>query len=185
MGRADVDPARLNLLKTYPDAAVRERAAAIFAAGLARRQDVVAAYQKALTQKGDRERGKAVFQKNCSTCHRLENVGQQVGADLSAVRDRGLDAVLLNILDPNREVMPQYLSYVLVTTSGRVVTGMIAAETANSLTISKPDGGEENVLRLDIDELRSTGQSFMPEGLEKQIDVPAMADLLAYLNSVH
>ena len=64
--------------------------------------------------------GQGGLQKNCSSCHRLENVGQQVGADLSAVRDRGLDAVLLNILDPNREVMPQYLSYVLVTTSGRV-----------------------------------------------------------------
>ena len=37
--------------------------------------------------------------------------------------------------------------------------------------------------RAEIDELRSTGLSFMPEGLEKTIDVPAMADLLAFLNS--
>ena len=59
---------------------------------------------------------------------------------------------------------------------------MIAAETANSLTIRQPDGREETVLRIQIDELRSTGLSYMPEGLEKQIDVPAMADLLAYLN---
>jgi putative heme-binding domain-containing protein len=184
VGRSDIDPSRLNLLKTYPDKGVRERATKLFAAGLPRRQDVVAAYQNALTLHGDRERGKAVFQKNCSSCHRLENVGTQVGAELSAIRDRGLDAVLLNILDPNREVMPQYLSYVLLTTSGRVITGMITAETANSLTIKKPDGGEEPVLRLDIEDLRSTGQSYMPEGLEKQIDVPAMADLLAYLNSV-
>ena len=65
--------------------------------------------------------------------------------------------MLLNILDPNREVMPQFQSYVLVTTSGRVLTGMIADETANSLTIRKPDGGEEIVPRLQIDELRSTG----------------------------
>ena len=184
VGRADVDPARLELLKSYPDAAVRARAARLFAAAQARRQDVVAAYQKALQLKGDRERGKAVFKAHCSSCHRLEGVGQQVGADLAAIRDRGLEAVLLNILDPNREVMPQYLSYVLVTTSGRVLTGMIAAETANSLTIRKPDGGEETVLRLQIEELRSTGLSFMPEGLEKQIDVPAMADLLAYISSV-
>ena len=83
--------------------------------------------------------------------------GQQVGADLSAIRDRGLEAVLLNILDPNREVMPQFLSYVLVTTSGRVLTGMITVETTNSLTIRQPDGHEETVLRLQIDELRSTG----------------------------
>jgi putative heme-binding domain-containing protein len=184
VGRADVDPARLNLLKQYPDGAVRARAARSFAAGLPRRQEVVAAYQQALVRKGDRERGKGVFKTHCSTCHRLENVGQQIGAELSAVRDRGLDAVLLNILDPNREVMPQFQSYILVTTSGRVLTGMITAETATSLTIRKPDGSDETVLRLEIDELRSTGQSYMPEGLEKQIDVAAMADLLAYLNSV-
>jgi putative heme-binding domain-containing protein len=150
----------------------------------ARREDVVAAYQKSLQAKGDPARGKAVFKANCSNCHFLEGVGQQVGADLSAVRDRGLESVLLNILDPNREVMPQYLSYVLVTTNGRVLTGMIIAESANSLTIRNPDGGEETVLRLQIEELRSTGLSYMPEGLEKQVDIQAMADLLAYLNSV-
>jgi putative heme-binding domain-containing protein len=61
---------------------------------------------------------------------------------------------------------------------------MIAVETANSLTIRQPDGREETVLRHQVEELRSTGLSYMPEGLEKQINVPAMADLLAYLNSV-
>jgi putative heme-binding domain-containing protein len=184
VGRADVEPARLELLKSYPDARVRARSARLFAAMQTRRQDVVAAYQKALQLKGDPRRGKEVFKAQCSTCHRLEGVGQQVGADLSAIRDRGLDAVLLNILDPNREVMPQFLNYVLVTTSGRVLTGMIAIETANSLTVRQPDGHEETVLRNQVEELRSTGLSYMPEGLEKQIDVPAMADLLSYLSSV-
>jgi putative heme-binding domain-containing protein len=184
ISRADVEPARLELLKSYPDESVRRRASRLFASGPARRQEVVARYQPALQMKGDPGRGKAVFQAQCSTCHRLEGVGQTVGADLSAIRDRGLDAVLLNILDPNREVQPQFLSYVLVTTSGRVLTGMIAVETASSLTIRQPDGREETVLRLEVQELRSTGLSFMPEGLEKQVDVPAMADLLAYLSTV-
>ena len=151
--------------------------------GMARREDVVAEYRKALGLKGDRNRGKAVFKARCGSCHLVEGVGQQVGADLRAVRDRGLDAILLNILDPNREVLPHYLSYVISTADGRVVTGMISAETANSLTVRRPDGGEETIPRAEIDELRSTGLSFMPEGLEKTIDVPAMADLLAFLNS--
>jgi putative heme-binding domain-containing protein len=181
VGRADLDPARIELLKSYPAATVKERAGRIFAQGLERRQDVVAAYQKALQLPGDPERGRQVFRTHCATCHRLDGFGQVVGAELNAIRDRGLDSVLLNILDPNREVNPQYQTYVVVTTSGRVLTGLIAAESANSLTIRKPDGSEETVLRLDLDEMRSTGLSFMPEGLEKQIDVPAMADLLAYL----
>src|SRR4029077_8438987 len=104
-----------------PDAAVRQRAARLFAAGQTRRQDVVAAYQKALQLKGHPRRGKEGFKAQCSTCPRLEGVGQQAGADLSAIRDRGLDAVLLNILDPNREVAPQYLSYIVTTTNRRGV----------------------------------------------------------------
>ncbi len=183
IGRGDVEPARLELLRSYPDPAIRDRVARVFAAAQTRRPDVVAAYQQALQMKGDAGRGKDVFKARCSSCHRLEGVGQPVGADLSAIRDRGMDAVLLNILDPNREVMPQFLSYVLVTTNGRVLTGMISVETTNSLTIRQPDGHEETVLRLQIEELRSTGLSYMPEGLENQIDVPAMADLLAYLNT--
>jgi putative heme-binding domain-containing protein len=183
VGRADIDPARIELLKNYPATAVKERAGKLFAQGLDRRQDVVAAYQKALQLPGDRERGRQVFRTVCSSCHRLDGVGQVVGAELNSIRDRGLESVLLNILDPNREVNPQYQTYVLVTTSGRVLTGLIAAESANNLTLRKPDGSEETVLRLDIEEMRSTGLSFMPEGLEKQIDVAAMADLLAYLNT--
>jgi putative heme-binding domain-containing protein len=95
-----------------------------------------------------------------------------------------MEAVLLNILDPNREVLPQYVTYMVELKTGRVLTGMITAETANSITIRRADDVEETVVRPQIEELRSTGLSYMPEGLEKQIDVPTMADLLAYLNSV-
>ncbi len=185
VGRGDVDPARISLLQAYPDEQVRTRAAKLFASTqLARRQDVVAAYQKALQLRGDGARGKQVFQKECSACHKLENVGNNIGAELAAIRDRGTEAVLLNILDPNREVKPQFLSYVLVTSAGRIITGMITAETANSITMQRVDGTHETVLRIQIAELRSTGLSFMPEGLEKQIDMQSMADLLAYLNSI-
>ena len=63
----------------------------------------------------------------------------------------------------------------------RVLTGMITAESANSLTLRRPDGSEVSVQRTEIDELKSTGLSFMPEGLEKNVDHQAMADLLEYL----
>src|SRR5262249_36493627 len=136
VGRGDVDPARIQLLQTHADARLRARAAELFAATkLARRQDVVAAYHKALELKGDPARGKAVFKRECSACHKLEGVGTPIGAELNAVRNQGSEAILLNILDPNRDVRPQFLSYVLVTNAGRIVTGMITAETANGLTL--------------------------------------------------
>jgi putative heme-binding domain-containing protein len=104
-----------------------------------------------------------------------------VGADLTAIHDWPPDKILLNILDPSREVQPKFIAYVLTTKAGRVLTGMIAGETANGITIRRVDQTSETVPRAEIDELRSTGQSFMPEGLEKQLDHQAMADLLAYL----
>ncbi|MDB5387902.1 MAG: cytochrome c [Planctomycetaceae bacterium] len=185
IARADLDPARIALLQKHQDAAIRTRATKLFAgATLARRQEVVDAYQKSLELKGDIDRGRMAFRKTCAACHKLEGFGESIGADLNAIRDRGTAAVLLNILDPNREVKPQFLSYVVVLDSGRALTGMIATETANSLTIRKPDNTTETILRVNIEELKSTGVSFMPEGLEKQLDQAAMADVLAYLNSI-
>ena len=73
---------------------------------------------------------------------------------------------------------------ILLTTDGRALTGMIAAETATSVTLKRADNATDTVLRIDIEELQSTGVSLMPEGMEKQIDKQAMADLLAYLLSV-
>ena len=67
------------------------------------------------------------------------------------------------------------------TEDGRSLTGMIAGETANSVTLKRADDATDVVNRADIEELRSSGLSLMPEGLEKQIDPAAMADLLAYL----
>ncbi len=145
---------------------------------------MVAAYQKALDLAGDATRGKAIFKKECSACHRLEGVGEQIGAELGAIKERGSATILLNILDPNREVLPKFLAYRLVTDAGRIITGMITAETATGITIRRADATSETVLRVNVEELRSTGMSFMPEGLEQQIDLQGMADLLAYLNSV-
>lgn len=185
LSTADLDPARIALLQTSGDEATRTRATTLFAAAqLSQRQSVVDEYQPVLAMTGEAVRGKEVFKKNCAVCHKLEDVGESIGADLKAIRDRGTEAVLLNILDPNREVKPQFLSYVLVRNDGRVITGMITTETANSVSLRRPDGTSESVLRLDIESLHSTGLSYMPEGLEKQVDHQSMADLLAYLNSI-
>ena len=185
VGRGELDPARVALLKVHPNQMIAARVSKLFAnsANLAR-QMVIKDYQAALDLKGNPESGKTLFKKHCSACHRLENVGNQIGADLNGIRNRGLDAVLLNVLDPNREVKPKYLTYVIIDIDGRNITGMISAESANSITVRKPDGTSSTILRSEIDLLKSTGLSFMPEGLEKQIDKQQMADLLSYLNSL-
>lgn len=179
---ADLDPARLRVLESHPNAAIRDRAGPLLAKiKQGRRQDVVDAYRGALSSPGDLSRGRQVFQKVCATCHRLDGVGHEIGPSLATFRNRGAEALLVNVLDPNREVNPQYVNYVLITGDGRSMTGMVTSETANSVTLMRAEELTDTVPRDEIEQLRSTGLSIMPEGLEKQIDPASMADLLAYL----
>jgi putative heme-binding domain-containing protein len=87
------------------------------------------------------------------------------------------------VLDPNREVNPQFLDYIVITTDGRTLTGMLAAETANSVTLKRAEGATDTVLRANIKQMRAGRVSIMPEGLEQQIDPQGMADLISYVMS--
>ena len=181
----DLDPARVQLLLKSPDEKVAARAAKLLGGTApSKRQDVIKKYEKALDLKGDAVKGKMIFKESCAACHKLEGVGEAVGADLASIKNRGAESVLTNIIDPNREVLPQYYSYLLTTDEDVIISGMIAAETANTVTIRKTDGTSETLQRVNIQSLRSTGLSAMPEGLEEKITLQAMADLLAYLNSI-
>ena len=181
---SNIGPNRIAFLRTHPNDAIRTEANSIFKSNLlARRDDIVAKYRDALELKGDVERGRIVFRKNCSTCHRLENHGHQIGKDLRSIRNKGAEAILVNVLDPNREVDPAYVNYTAITTKGRTISGIIAEESATSVTLKRAENTTDTLLRIDIDELKSTRQSIMPEGLEKQINKQQMADLIHYLMS--
>ena len=176
-----LDASRMSLLRQHPDPMIASRAAKLFPNSSAQRQRVFAKYRPALEQDGSAAKGKLVFQKNCSACHRLDGVGTTVGADLRGIASRGLESVLLNVLDPNREVKPKFVTYAVQTDDGRVLSGMILNESANSITLRQADGVNVNLQRADISRMRDTGQSFMPEGLEKELSVQDVADLLSFL----
>jgi putative heme-binding domain-containing protein len=179
---ADVDPWRLRLLATHETPSLREAARRLLAAGSNRqRAEVVQAYRHVLAKRGDAARGKLVFEKSCAACHRLEGRGHPIGPNLAAMRSRGREAILVNVLDPNREVNPQYLNYAVRTRDGVAHSGMIVSENAVSLQLQRSEAQVETILRSEVQQLRSTGLSLMPEGLEKQLPPQAMADLLQYL----
>src|SRR5207244_5877149 len=119
------------------------------------RRKVVEEYAAALELKGDAARGKAAFKKTCATCHRLENEGVEVGPDLlSALRNKSKEQLLSDILDPSREVDPRYINYQVTTKAGRTFSGMIAAETASSLTLRRAEKAEDAILRSQIEEVQ-------------------------------
>jgi putative heme-binding domain-containing protein len=149
------------------------------------RGEIVAKYAAAVGElPRSAERGRAVFTKSCSACHRLEQVGVELGPNLASSPSRDQGALLAHILDPNRYVLPNYLQYTVVDVRGRVYQGLLVTQTANSITLKREKGETDTILRNDIEELVSSGKSLMPEGLEKDLAPAAMADLLAYLQSV-
>src|SRR5262249_36488844 len=126
-------------------------------------------------------KGKLVFEKNCATCHEVSGIGHQVGPNLASMVSRGTESVLFNVIAPNAEVDPRFMEYVVATTDGQVLNGVIAGETPTAVTLRAGDNKTTTILRADIDDIRSTGKSLMPEGFEKVVDKKSMADLLSFL----
>lgn len=171
----DLPPALKQTLARDP--AIAQKIAAEFKA----RDELLESYKPALSLTGDATRGAELFKKQCSSCHKLGGVGHELGPNLAAMKNRGAGAILVNVLDPNREVNPQFVTYAVVTKDGRALSGMIAAETATSITLQRADNQQDTVLRIDIEELRSTGLSLMPEGLEKQLNPQQLADVIEFI----
>lgn len=184
LAASEIEPARLQQLQSHPDAEIRAYAESLAAkSGVGTRQEVIDAYQPALKMEGNAERGKVAFQKTCVACHRMQDVGHEIGPNLATFKNRGAEAIFVNVLDPNREVNPQFVNYIVQTSDGRSLSGMIAGESAASITLRRAENATDTVLRSEIEQLRSTGQSIMPEGLEKQIDQQTLADIIAYILS--
>jgi putative membrane-bound dehydrogenase-like protein len=179
---ADVPVGRKAMLMRHANASIRERANTLFKAEtLSPRRDVIAQYQKALDLKPDAKRGKLVFERECAACHRLGDVGHEVGPNLESVRHHTPSQMLTNILDPNREVSPNYVEFTIATNDGKVATGRISAETATSITLLRPGNVQETILRQSIEEITSSGRSLMPEGLEQKLTHQEMADVIGYV----
>ncbi|MCA9035334.1 MAG: c-type cytochrome [Planctomycetaceae bacterium] len=174
---------RLRLLQ-HKDDSIRQMATELFGGNVsANRQEVATQYSAALTLKSDAQAGAKVFEKSCSKCHRIDGVGHQVGPDISDTRSRARDALLYDILDPNRRVDPQYSDYVVVTSDGRTFNGLMVSETPDAVVLRQAEAIQQTVLRTDIEEIHSTNRSLMPEGIEKDVSVQQMADLLEFLKS--
>jgi putative membrane-bound dehydrogenase-like protein len=184
---AEIDPSRWSQLFNHADSKLRERARRTGGAlppTSNDRQSVIASYRQALALGGRREQGREVFAKICATCHKAEGKGAEVGPDLATVSSRIPEDLLVHILDPNREVAPNFINYNVATTDGRVASGMIAAETATAVILKRAEGVTDQIPREQIESIASTGGSLMPEGLEKGLSQQDFADLIAFIRSI-
>jgi putative membrane-bound dehydrogenase-like protein len=180
----EIDAARRQRLLQSPDKALRARAAALLADAVnPDRQKVLDAFAPTLTLTGDAKRGQVVFTNTCATCHRLGDLGKAVGPDLASVGDKSPQGLLTAVLDPNRAVEPRYVNYIATTTDDQVHTGLLAAESATSITLLGPDAQQTTLRRQELKDLRGSNTSLMPEGLEANLKPQDLADLMAFIRA--
>jgi putative heme-binding domain-containing protein len=183
---AHIDARRRQLLLDHDDQQIRETASRLLqGAGPSTRAEVLAQFQDVLEMPSDPVQGKAVFADKCATCHQLEGVGQSVGMNLDNLTNRSPQALLIAIIDPNQAVGDRFLDYRVLLTNGRQRSGMIARESSNSIVLVDQEGQEAEILRSQIDEMLTAGKSLMPEGLERDLSRQQLADVIAYVASIH
>ena len=180
----ELDSTMRSRLLATTDAALRsEWEAALAAVTNSDREQVVQQYRSALTLPGDAERGGKVFGQRCANCHRLGQVGFEVGPNLASITDKSPKSLLANILDPSNSVEARYIAYNVLTTDGASHSGLLVTETGSSMTLLANDGKTETLLRNEIEEIRASGKSLMPEGLEKEMSPQDVADVIELLRS--
>ncbi|MFO0882757.1 MAG: c-type cytochrome [Pirellulales bacterium] len=180
----ELDVTQQNRLLATSDAEMRKRATAILGNSIGEdRKKALADYQPVLAMMGDARKGQAVFAKNCSACHKIGSVGVNVAPDISDSRTKTPAQLLGDILQPNRAIDANYIAYTLVTTDGITASGILTTETSTSITLKMQNEKVMTVPRSEIEVLKSTGVSLMPEGLERNIPPAEMADLIAFIKN--
>lgn len=179
------DAQRLARLRQHPSAKVKAATATSFQDRLSvARADVIEKFKPALTLQGDAAHGKEVFAQLCTGCHRKNDVGKEVGPDLRSVVEHAPEKLLVSILDPSASIEPGYVAFNCKLRTGEHLYGIIATETAESISFKLADGNTRAVLRSEIADLRSTQTSLMPDGLEATLTPQSLADLIRYLKTV-
>jgi putative heme-binding domain-containing protein len=180
----DLTTPQTKFVRAHSDKSVRQLAAKVLSTPPAStRQQVVDSFLPAIDLKGDLVHGKKIYQDRCISCHRLGGEGHALGPDLVTVKNSGKEKMLVNILDPNREVRPDYMSYVVETKDDESYIGLVANETATTVTIRQAYGKENIINRSNIKKMQSQGQSLMPEGLEAGLKPQDLADLMEYIET--
>jgi putative heme-binding domain-containing protein len=131
-------------------------------------------------QAGDRHRGRALFVKLCSQCHRLYGEGQLVGPDLTGSNRDNLDYLLENILDPSGVVPADFRMSLVALKDGRVLTGVVVQQTDRTLAIQT----QQERLVLDrqlVEGIQPTNLSLMPDNLLNGLTFEEVRDLMSYL----
>ncbi|MDF1744783.1 MAG: c-type cytochrome, partial [Gimesia sp.] len=130
---------------------------------------------------GDLKRGRELFTKHCATCHQLFGEGKKLGPDLTTANRKDLNYLLESIINPNAFIRKEFVPSVVLTTDGRVLTGLIIKETPAQIVLANNKNEQSIIRRSDIEEIQNATVSIMPEDVLKQLKDQDLRDLFSYL----
>ncbi len=130
----------------------------------------------------DIKRGRALFDKTCSQCHKLFGAGKQIGPDLTGAQRSSLDYLLGNIIDPSAVVGKEFRMTTIVTDDGRAISGLITSRDEQRIVIQTATD-QVTIARENIDAIKDSTVSAMPEGLLQNLSEADVKALIAYLMS--
>jgi putative heme-binding domain-containing protein len=132
---------------------------------------------------GHPQDGHALFAKHCAICHRLYGEGNQVGPDLTAADRKDLRVLLPNVVDPSAVIRPEFRAYNVVLHDGRILAGLLADSNSETITVLDAKNQRTVLKRVDVEELRPSELSLMPENVLEPLNNQEIRDLFAYLRS--
>jgi putative membrane-bound dehydrogenase-like protein len=181
----DFTPTQIELLTTHPRTLVREQAVRLFGPAQRRPAAFLDQFKPALQMAGAPARGQNTFRVRCAVCHETGSAGVRLGPDLAGARLRGKQTLLNDILRPSAEIQSGYQTQVLETKHGALALGIVADQTAETVTLRQLNGNAVAVVypRRNIFAIEPRDWSLMPEGLEQRLSNQDLADLLAYLEA--
>lgn len=169
-------------LMNQKDPRIRDKARALLVPSESEREDVLQSFQAALELEGVPEKGLLVYENNCSICHQMtEERGELYGPDLASLRNRRYESILKDILDPNLSIADGYDLWQIDLSNGETVQGIISHETTTAIEVVQAGGVSRTISRSEISTMQALPVSGMAQGLENQISVEEMADLLAFI----
>lgn len=131
--------------------------------------------------KSSATRGQALFVKHCQTCHQIGGQGTVIGPQLDGIGERGLERIVEDVLDPNRNVDPAFVTTVYVLKDGKILNGLFRRQEGKTIVMADNTGKEISIMEDQVEEQRKSPSSLMPSNVNTIMTEPEFYDLLAYL----
>lgn len=132
---------------------------------------------------GDAASGKAVFKKHCANCHQLFGEGTKLGPDLTTANRKDQNFLLISLVDPSSVIRKEFVSAVVQTKDGRLLTGLIFDRSNAAVTLVNAKNERQTIAESDIDEFQESPISLMPDNQYQQLKPQELRDLFRYLGS--